>query len=180
MGCFHYQQVFLIADLHFLTAQKLDALDYVAVLSILLSAGINATTIQAQDFKDVHGDAAIGRRTLPIILPGIARYTILAGLTAWSIGLAWVWKLDWATAFIFLSIAGVVVSRFQFLTSVKEDQVSYYWYNVSAGRVVCLLRPELMNFEDLAFFRPRTSVVLSPLAYIEQLFVGTCKSSPSY
>ncbi|KAJ3557578.1 hypothetical protein NM688_g1400 [Phlebia brevispora] len=113
-----------------LASQKYDALDSVAVLSILLSAGINATTIQAQDFKDVHGDRAIGRRTLPIILPGIARYTILAGLTTWSVGLAWIWKLDWATAFVFLSIAGIVASRFQFLTSVREDQVSYYWYNV--------------------------------------------------
>ena len=96
----------------------------------MLSAGINATTIQAQDFKDVHGDRAIGRRTLPIILPGVARYTILAGLTLWSIGLAWIWKLDWATASVFLSVAGIVASRFQLLTSVKEDQVSYYWYNV--------------------------------------------------
>ena len=79
----------------------------------------------------MHGDRAIGRRTLPIILPGIARYTILAGLTLWSIGLALIWKLDWATASVFLSLAGIVVSRFQLLTSVKEDQVSYYWYNVS-------------------------------------------------
>ena len=97
----------------------------------MLSAGINATTIQAQDFKDVHGDRAIGRRTLPIILPGVARYTILAGLTLWSIGLAWIWKLDWATASVFLSVAGIVASRFQLLTSVKDDQISYYWYNVS-------------------------------------------------
>lgn len=149
-------------------AQKPDALDYVAILSIILSAGINATTIQAQDFKDVHGDRAIGRRTLPIILPGIARYTILAGLTAWSIGLAWVWKLDWATAFVFLSIAGVVVSRFQFMTSVKEDQVSYYWYNVSYSASL-LSRRRLMILKGVAFFRARTTVVLPTLAHLDEL-----------
>jgi hypothetical protein len=112
-------------------ARERRALDSIATLSVLLSAGILATTVHAQDFRDVDGDRAIGRRTFPIILPCIARYTLIAGLIAWSIGLAQIWKLDWPPAFGFFSIAGIVVGRFQFLAGIREDGVSYNWYNVS-------------------------------------------------
>ncbi|KAJ7671829.1 hypothetical protein B0H17DRAFT_1244713 [Mycena rosella] len=69
-------------------------LDEVAISSVAISAGIFATTIHAQDFKDVDGDSAIGRRTIPIVFPSIARYTVIVPLTLWSIGLAFVGSLN--------------------------------------------------------------------------------------
>ncbi|KAJ7902542.1 UbiA prenyltransferase family [Mycena olivaceomarginata] len=105
-------------------------LDEVAILSIAISAGIFATTIHAQDFKDIEGDRAIGRRTIPIVLPSIARYTILVALTLWSIGLAGVWKLGIFEATAFISLGFLVGGRYIFCQSTVDDQISFYWYNV--------------------------------------------------
>ncbi|KAJ7171158.1 UbiA prenyltransferase family [Mycena filopes] len=106
------------------------SLDSIAVLSICISAGIFATTIHAQDFKDEIGDRAIGRQTIPIVLPSIARYTIIVPLTLWSAGLTVVWKLDLAASTAFMSLAIFVGMRYLISRSVHSDQVSFYWYNI--------------------------------------------------
>ena len=100
--------------------------------SIIISAGILATTYQAQDLKDIHGDRVIGRHTLPIVLPKIARPSVFVGLAAWSVGLVLLWKLDLATAFIFMSVGLFTGVRFVARQTVPDDQVSFYWYNVRA------------------------------------------------
>ncbi|KAF5344479.1 hypothetical protein D9758_014139 [Tetrapyrgos nigripes] len=60
------------------------SLDQIAIYSVCISTGIFATTIQAQDFKDIPGDRMIGRRTLPIVLPDIARETLMIALLFWE------------------------------------------------------------------------------------------------
>ncbi|CAL1711928.1 unnamed protein product [Somion occarium] len=106
-------------------------LDGVAILAICCSAGIFATTIHTQDFKDVVGDAAVGRRTLPITQPEFARFTVPVVLTLWSIGLGFTWELGWYTSFTFLALAIVTSWRFFFLRSIRQDQITfYYWYNI--------------------------------------------------
>ncbi|KAJ7756756.1 UbiA prenyltransferase family-domain-containing protein [Mycena maculata] len=105
-------------------------LDDIAILSIAISAGIFATTIHAQDFKDEEGDRAIGRKTIPIVLPSIARYTVIVPLTLWSAALALVWKLQLIEAIAFVCLAISVGARYIFSTTVHADQVSFYWYNV--------------------------------------------------
>ncbi|KAJ7186133.1 UbiA prenyltransferase family, partial [Mycena filopes] len=105
-------------------------LDEVGILSIAISAGIFATTIHAQDFKDTDGDRAIGRRTIPIVLPSIARYTVMVPLMMWSIGLAFVWRLSLLTSIIFVSLAFSVGARYIVSSTVHADQVAFYWYNV--------------------------------------------------
>ncbi|KAJ7615482.1 UbiA prenyltransferase family-domain-containing protein [Roridomyces roridus] len=105
-------------------------LDHIAVISVAISGGIFATTIHAQDFKDVDGDRAIGRRTIPIVLPSIARWTVIIPLTLWSLGLAFVWELDLIAALVFVSLAISVGTQYLRSTSVRGDQVGFYWYNV--------------------------------------------------
>ncbi|KAJ7276813.1 UbiA prenyltransferase family-domain-containing protein [Mycena rebaudengoi] len=105
-------------------------LDTVALLSIAISAGIFATTIHAQDFKDQVGDRAIGRQTIPIILPSIARYTVIVPLTVWSGGLVFVWKLNLPAAFAFISFAIFVGVRYMVSRTVHNDQISFYYYNI--------------------------------------------------
>ncbi|THH17016.1 hypothetical protein EW146_g3716 [Bondarzewia mesenterica] len=105
-------------------------LDRVAVLSVCISAGIFATTIHSQDFKDEHGDRAVGRQTIPIIFPSVARYTVVVPLLLWSIGLSAIWKLDAFTSVAFMSLAAFVGLRFLTLRTVASDQISFYWYNV--------------------------------------------------
>ncbi|KAI0313069.1 UbiA prenyltransferase family [Amylostereum chailletii] len=106
------------------------ALDSTGILAVCISAGIFATTIHAQDFKDTDGDRAIGRRTVPIVYPKFARWTVIVPLFLWSASLSLVWKLDSATAAAFIGLALFVGGRFLSLGSVAEHQVSFYWYNV--------------------------------------------------
>ncbi|KAI0033257.1 UbiA prenyltransferase family [Vararia minispora EC-137] len=108
----------------------LHTLDANGVLAVLISAGITATTIHAQDFKDVHGDRAIGRRTVPISFPAFARWTVLIPLIVWSIVLSILWQLDVVVSCAFTTLAIFIGGRYLLLRNVSEDQVSYYWYNV--------------------------------------------------
>jgi len=103
----------------------------IGILAICFSAGIFATTIQAQDFKDEEGDRTIGRKTIPIMFPSIGRYTVIVPMLAWSVGLSVVWGLDILTSIVFVCLALWVGGRFVALRSVPADQVTFYWYNVS-------------------------------------------------
>ncbi|KAL5476971.1 hypothetical protein ACEPAI_3157 [Sanghuangporus weigelae] len=106
------------------------ALDNISWLSVLCSAGIFATTIQAQDFKDTEGDRLVGRKTLPIIAPGVARPTLMLALLAWSVGLSALWHLSTRASLAYVVLALAVGARYVTLNSIKSDQRSFYLYNV--------------------------------------------------
>ncbi|KAL5535076.1 hypothetical protein ACEPAF_3169 [Sanghuangporus sanghuang] len=105
-------------------------LDNISILSVLCSAGIFATTIQAQDFKDTEGDRLVGRKTLPIVAPSVARPTLMLALLAWSSALSSLWRLAAVPAIVFHFLALSVGGRFMTLKSIKADQRSFYLYNV--------------------------------------------------
>ncbi|THH08949.1 hypothetical protein EW145_g2356 [Phellinidium pouzarii] len=88
------------------------ALDNISVMSVLCSAGIFVTTIQAQDFKDTEGDRLVGRKTLPIVAPTVARPTLMLALAAWSIGLSALWGLSMGASLTFNVLALSVGIRF--------------------------------------------------------------------
>lgn len=44
-------------------------MDFTARLAVFCSASVIFTTIQAQDFADVAGDAMLGRMTFPMSFP---------------------------------------------------------------------------------------------------------------
>ncbi|KAH9934290.1 UbiA prenyltransferase family-domain-containing protein [Fomitopsis serialis] len=104
--------------------------DWIARSAVYASAGIFASTIHTQDFKDVLGDSSVGRRAIPIVFPRIARITPLIGLLFWTISLTVVWVVDWGTSAVLFTIALNVGYRFLRLRTMHEDQVSFYWYNV--------------------------------------------------
>ena len=112
------------------TAPYFSSLDRTGLLAVCISGGIYVTTQQAQDFKDVHGDRAIGRRTLPIIFPSIARYTMTVPMVLWSVCLVSVWNLDPITSSAFLLLSIFVGVRFLTHTTIKDDKISFWWYNV--------------------------------------------------
>ncbi|KAJ7223115.1 hypothetical protein GGX14DRAFT_694302 [Mycena pura] len=68
-------------------------LDSVSVHAVIISGILISTTIQAQDFPDVEGDAALGRVTFPIYAPEFSRIATLAVMVAWSIFLGLYWSL---------------------------------------------------------------------------------------
>ncbi|KAI5120554.1 hypothetical protein M0805_000282 [Coniferiporia weirii] len=113
-----------------IAGESCHALDKISAASILCSAGFSASTIQAEDFKDIKGDRLIGRKTLPIVAPTIARPTLMLGLLAWSISLSTLWCLSTIGALAFIALALLVGIRFVVLDTIEADQRSYYLYNV--------------------------------------------------
>jgi hypothetical protein len=108
-----------------------DALDSTAMMSILCSAAVISTTIQAQDFADVVGDKAIGRLTMPIHFPELSRVITLMGIVAWSIYLARLWHLGTISSLGFITFGTWIGARFYLQRTEKADTYSYALYNVS-------------------------------------------------
>lgn len=101
------------------------------LLSIILSIALYATTNHAQDFKDEDGDRALGRSTIPLAVPKVARMSIFVGLAFWSIILSVVWELNLLYAVCFIALGVLIGGRYLKYEGMHQDQVSYYWYNVS-------------------------------------------------
>lgn len=106
-------------------------MDSTAQLSVLCSAGIFFTTIQSQDFKDIEGDALIGRQTIPIVHPKLAAPTLALALQIWSVLLAYAWQANILTSIAVNTLSLGVGFSFLMSACVKEYQRSFYLYNVS-------------------------------------------------
>ncbi|KAL1663205.1 UbiA prenyltransferase family-domain-containing protein, partial [Schizophyllum commune] len=102
-----------------------------ATQALLTTGLIFATTGQAQDFRDREGDAAIGRKTLPIVLPqGLARWSLAVLLFAWTAGLTYLWHSPFLMSALVYALAGAAAVGFTSDYSEKADRRSYWWYNV--------------------------------------------------
>lgn len=99
--------------------------------AVLFSGMVIFTTLQAQDFADVAGDAAIGRVTFPIYAPELSRLGTFLALGFWSAYLGWVWQLAPVFRAGFVALGGMVGLRYYLYRSVKYDKQSYILFNVS-------------------------------------------------
>ncbi|KAL1937899.1 hypothetical protein VTO73DRAFT_12792 [Trametes versicolor] len=104
-------------------------LDGIALCSVLASTGIFATTIHTQDFKDVDGDRAIGRQTIPIVFGTAARWTVIVPLVLWSVGLSVLWGLGVVAGTAVTALAAHVGILYLRAQTINEYQVAFYWYN---------------------------------------------------
>lgn len=98
------------------------------------------TTIQAQDFQDVEGDAAIGRRTFPIYAPEFSRVFTLCAMMVWSLFVAWYWDIGYISSLVMAVIGTYVGARYYFLRAPRDDRQSYIIFNVS-GHIFCNMTP---------------------------------------
>ncbi|KAJ7502599.1 UbiA prenyltransferase family-domain-containing protein, partial [Mycena galericulata] len=105
-------------------------LDTAGWLAIFLSGSIFATTIYAQDFRDVVGDSLINRDTIPLRFGNPSRTMLLFGVVAWSIGLSLIWNVDIYSGVAFTAMGAYAGSRFIRHTTIEEDRKSYFYYNV--------------------------------------------------
>jgi len=110
--------------------QRESEVDSTGCIATALSAGIILTTIHTQDYKDVPGDAAAGRVTLPIAYPTLSRFVTAFILVAWSWGVSLTWRLDNITAAFMGVLALVVGVSFVVRRDLHADLVSAYLYNV--------------------------------------------------
>ncbi|KAJ7762606.1 UbiA prenyltransferase family-domain-containing protein [Mycena metata] len=102
-----------------------------SIIAVVLSGLIFTTTGHAQDFRDREGDAAIGRRTLAIILPQtFARWSLMALIFGWSAGLIYLWGPPAVVSALFLGLAAYTTVNFVRDYSEEADRVSYWWYNI--------------------------------------------------
>ncbi|KAJ7031074.1 UbiA prenyltransferase family [Mycena alexandri] len=102
-----------------------------SLIAVVLSGLIFTTTGHAQDFRDRKGDAAIGRKTLAIILPQtFARWSLMALMFGWSAGLIYLWGPPAVVSVFFFGLAVYTSVNFVCDYSEEADRVSYWWYNI--------------------------------------------------
>lgn len=68
---------------------------------------------------------------MPLEYPRIARPSVLLGMLVWSVYLSYLWTLDTIMAVMLCGLAMFVGLRFCTKDGRRNDQVSFYWYNVS-------------------------------------------------
>jgi len=105
-------------------------LEPVAMIAVALSVVIFATTLHCQDFKDEEGDRLIGRKTLPIVFPALARTSVMVGLPLWSVCLTCLWKIDVICSVAFVAYAGLVGMRFMMFQGAQADRMSCKLYSL--------------------------------------------------
>lgn len=94
------------------------------------------TTQQALDFKDIEGDRLLGRKTIPIAAPSLARPSLVLLMCIWTTGLTIGWKLDAYVSAAFYFIGYLAACRFLFLGTVADDKRSCLFYHVRIGKYV--------------------------------------------
>ena len=103
----------------------------VVIWGVASSASLFTFTVHAQDFKDVVGDLAIGRITLPIASPRVSRASMLILVPMCTILICYLWVPPTSISIILLLLSIYVGARYVIFTGVKSDKLSYSWYNVS-------------------------------------------------
>ncbi|KAJ7633398.1 UbiA prenyltransferase family [Mycena polygramma] len=118
-----------------------------SIIAVVLSGLIFTTTGHAQDFRDREGDAAIGRKTLAIVLPQtFARWSLMVLMLGWTAGLVYLWGPPTAVSLLFFALAAYTTIGFVRDYSEKADSVSYKWYNI--WLIVAHMLPLFKRFSD--------------------------------
>ncbi|KAI5893209.1 uncharacterized protein SCHCODRAFT_02498588 [Schizophyllum commune H4-8] len=106
-------------------------LSRLSLMALVMTGAIFATTGQAQDFRDREGDAAIGRKTLALLLPqAVGRWSLGALLVAWTGVLVWFWMPPATFSCALLALAITTTSVFVSDYSHESDRRGYWWYNM--------------------------------------------------
>ncbi|KLO17151.1 hypothetical protein SCHPADRAFT_821934 [Schizopora paradoxa] len=113
-------------------------LSRVAELSLICSVGIFSSTFHAQDFKDVDGDAQVGRKTVPIMYPNLAAPALAITLLGWSAYLITLWQVGLVTATLFGGTAVLTSLAYLYSTTIVQYQWCYYLYNFWMTFAHCL------------------------------------------
>jgi len=83
-------------------------------------------TIPLQDMYDQEGDAARNRSTAPLVLgDGVARWTIVAPIMAWSVICPAFWRLDIWPYVVVCLLGGSISLRLLLCKSAKDDRVTF-------------------------------------------------------
>ncbi|RAH68431.1 UbiA family prenyltransferase [Aspergillus aculeatinus CBS 121060] len=101
---------------------------------LLVLAGAITTTVHAQDFRDIDGDRATGRRTVPLLIgDGNARSALAVGIIAWTALSCWFWDVgsaerSWLSCIPACVAGTIVVWGFYWNKSREGDRRSWKIY----------------------------------------------------
>ncbi len=135
-------KLYLVPDLFILSRSHVGGIPrQAASVARQLSFWIVFTTIHAQDFYDEAGDRLDNRRTLPIVMPEVARVSMPIFMTAWSVvlGIRWFSSVNALCALCFALFGFGVGLRFYLYRSYQADKFSFLLYMVSPA----ISEPEL-------------------------------------
>ena len=90
-----------------------------------------ATTVQTQDMYDQEGDAARGRKTLPLVWgDSMARWCTAIAMAFWSIVCPWFWQVSSRGSVASVMLGLLVVGRTLCSRSVAADKVTFRFWNL--------------------------------------------------
>ncbi|KAL9708945.1 hypothetical protein Ac2012v2_007761 [Leucoagaricus gongylophorus] len=104
-------------------------LNAIALKALRNSSLVILSTIHVQDFPDVEGDAALNRKTIPIVAPVMSRPLTSIVIACWSIYSAFTWSMGIGCSGVFFSVGLTVAARLYFLRTTSDDKMTYIVYN---------------------------------------------------
>ncbi|KAI1381209.1 UbiA prenyltransferase family-domain-containing protein [Hypoxylon crocopeplum] len=106
-------------------------LDNEFVVWLSLIGAVVLSTVHSQDLYDQEGDAAAGRRTVPLVVGDkAARWSISLGVAFWSVLVSHYWHSAPAGYMLTMALGICVTIRTMLLRSVGKDSVTFRIYNV--------------------------------------------------
>ena len=97
-----------------------------AYIWLAMIGGVIFTSLQVQDIPDMVGDAARGRRTLPIVHgEWIGRYSVAVPVVFWSLACPAFWQFGFIGYTLPVAVGSLVVFRIVKKESVIADQTTY-------------------------------------------------------
>ncbi|KAI2465466.1 hypothetical protein F4781DRAFT_424797 [Annulohypoxylon bovei var. microspora] len=86
--------------------------DLKAVRWLAILGGAITTTSHLQDFRDVEGDRATGRRTMPLVIGDLpARVACALGIAVWNSVACWFWTVGWRESIVALTVGAAIIRR---------------------------------------------------------------------
>jgi 4-hydroxybenzoate polyprenyltransferase len=102
-------------------------------------AGIVFTTVHTMDMYDQEGDAARGRRTLPLVIgDNAARWIICVFMYIWGVACPMFWHAPPLACAVSMMLAGTVGFRTLYWRSVADDKRTFIVWNVWMASVYTL------------------------------------------
>lgn len=110
-----------------------------AVIWLVMTGSVIATTVHAQDLPDVVGDSARGRRTVPLVYgENIARSSLAMGILAWSIVCPAFWGLPILGFIPTAFIGGSIAVRTLLYRNEASDAINWKLWCVWFGTIYLL------------------------------------------